>query len=450
MIIRCLAACVGIGLASSCTLLGLAPTASPDAAVLAPDAAVMTGDAGVPDSGTPLSDAGDPTPDASVMVADAAMPIPDASVTVPDAAVSVVDAGVPDAAVNDAAMAAPDAAIPPPDAGSTTVDAGGTSDSGPITGTPLVVGVGNWGLRARTGDGLAWSFCGNMSTGNDHSPDLLRNIGYGNGVFIAVGGDSNGMVMRSLDGVHWQEDIHPVTACPGEPYPSPCTNWQGGVAYGDGVWISGGGNGSLMRSLDEGLTWTGLHPTASLSAIRSVAFGMGRFVMGMDQGRVTTSADHGDTWTTQTLWTESFGAAYGGGQFIVSGRRWNGSGFDTACFLSDDGGDTWDPCAAAVAAGYAFTHDGTRWVARLSGGYATSTDGVTWQTVTTSNFPQEFVFDGTRWIGSGGGRGWQATTLDAWQTTAANTVADFRAMAVGRVLPENLPVTGVPECLDNR
>jgi hypothetical protein len=88
-------------------------------------------------------------------------------------------------------------------------------------------------------------------------------------VFIAVGGDANGMVMRSLDGVHWQEDVHPTNACPGEGYPSSCTNWMGAVTYDAGVWLAAGGNGAIMRSNDGGATWKGVKSTLMEARIRA-------------------------------------------------------------------------------------------------------------------------------------------------------------------------------------
>lgn len=330
---------------------------------------------------------------------------------------------------------------------------GGVGDAGVpvvVPGATLLVGVGNWGLRGWTADGAQWNYCGNMSTGNDHSPDLLRNIAYGDGVFIAVGGDANGMVMRSLDGVHWQEDLLPTNACPGEPYPSPCTNWQGAVVYvGNGVWVAGGGNGSLMRSADHGLTWAGLHPNPGVNAVRSLVAAGGLIVAGTDQGVVSVSPDQGDSFSSTTLWQYSMAVAAGGGQFMAWGRHWNGGGFDAACFVSTDNTQTWNPCAAEIDGVENLVHDGSQWVALISSGYATSTNGTTWQTHATSTFPSFFAYDGARWWGVGGGRAWTATNLDAWQSVAMG-VPDFRAATLGRVLEENLPVTGVPVCVDNR
>ena len=113
------------------------------------------------------------------------------------------DVETPDSAAADAAgVDAPASdASELPDA--TTTDApmdAAESDAG-REGTLRLVTVGNWGLRGAGLDG-DWNVCGNPSTGNDHSPDLLRGVDYYDGVFIAVGGDRNSMVMRSVDGIH--------------------------------------------------------------------------------------------------------------------------------------------------------------------------------------------------------------------------------------------------------
>ena len=330
-------------------------------------------------------------------------------------------------------------------------DAATGADAGvdPYTGTMTVVGVGAWGLRVAGPEGASWSVCGNPSTGADHTPDLLRNVGYGDGAFVAVGGDANAMVMRSVDGVHWEQDLHPVTNCDNEPYPASCKNWMGAVAYGDGVWLAGGGNGALMRSTDGGFTWTGLHPQASLHAIRAVAYGNGRFVIAGDLGMVALSDDAGDTWDVQTLWNDRLLVTYGAGVVIAWGAVWNGSSFDRACFVSTEDGDGFQPCAAAVAQSDSFVHDGARWIAPVPGGYASSDDAVVWTTHTVADFPGDLLFEGTRFYGRRGNEAFTATALDDWQLIASD-VDGVRAWTVGRVRDVNLPVVNVAACQDNR
>ncbi len=255
--------------------------------------------------------------------------------------------------------------------------------------------------------------------------------------------------MRSVDGVHWEEDLHPTTACDDEGYPASCTNWMGGVAYGDGVWLAGGGNGALMRSDDGGRNWQGVHPDERPPAVRDVAFGSGRFVVGADAGVVGVSDDAGDSWTLHTLWEHSFSVAYGGGTFVAWGANWNGSGFDRACFVSTDAGDDFQPCDSAVAEADSFVFDGNRWVAPVPGGYAESDTAEVWSVHTLESMPSKLLFDGELWYGRSGSRISSGTSPDSWQSQAVD-VPDFRAWTVGRVLDANVPVTDVAACQDSR
>lgn len=332
--------------------------------------------------------------------------------------------------------------------GTSSGSATGGGGSAPQSGTYTAIGVGNWGLRGITTDGSAWTVCQNPSTGNDHSPDLLRNVGYGDGVFIAVGGDANAMVMRSLDGIHWEEDLHPTSACDGEPYPPSCTNWMGGVAYGGGTWLAGGGNGALMRSTDAGQTWTGIHPADGPNAVRSIAYGAGLFVAGSDGGRVSVSSDDGDSWTNHDLWAQAMEIAFGGGTFIAKGQNWNGSGFDYGCFVSTDQGGSWSACSSELLdAGAPLYADG-QWVAATDGGYLSSDDGVSWTMNAATDFPRELLFTGELWIGLRNGSAYTSTNLTDWQQTATG-IPGFRAFTGGMVLDDNLPVEGVAACQDN-
>ncbi len=352
-----------------------------------------------------------------------------------DAGQGAIDSGP---SVTDSGTREPDAGQP--DAGVMTV-----ADAGR---TPLAIGVGNWGLRGWTSDDSTWSYCGNTSTANDHTPDLLRNIVFGDGVWIAVGGDANSMVMRSLDGIHWQENLHPTTNCQGEPFPASCSNWKDGLAYGDGVWLAGGGNGSLMRSTDRGLTWAGLSVTPSIPAMRSLAFGQGVFVGGTDSA-ITVSPDQGASWARfPTPFSTTI--TFGGGRFFAQGSRWNGTGFDRTCFSSRDLGVSWQACAPAAANAEQFAHDGARWIARVGSGFISSADGLSWAAPTSvNNFPGRLRFDGARWLGFRGQEYLTSTDLINWTRLATN-VPNFRNWAVGFVDPANLPVQGVQACQDNR
>lgn len=339
-----------------------------------------------------------------------------------------------------------------------TSDAGaadsGSPDAGAADGSTLIVGVGAWAFRGRSSDAASWSYCAHASTGNDHSPDLLRGVGYGDGVFIAVGGDQNGMVMRSLDGEHWQQDVHPTNACPGEGYPSSCTNWMGGVAYQNGVWLAGGGNGATMRSRDGGRTWEGLHHGFPEKPIRTMSAGAGRFIAGADGGLLFVTKDDGDSWSMKSPWSgapsnAALEAAFGNGTFVAFGTSEVAS--ERACFVSSDVGDTWQPCAASVKQSRSFVHDGQQWVTAASGGYATSPDAKTWTMHAAQTFPEQLLFERVSgiWYGRRSTSTYRGESLDSFARVAMN-VEEYRSWTIGRVLASNLPITSPAACTDQR
>jgi hypothetical protein len=331
------------------------------------------------------------------------------------------------------ADAASDAAAPDHDAGTSA------------SGSSMIVAVSDCALRARSADGADFVMCRHEKTCPDENPDMLRAIAYGAGVFVAVGGaNQTTLVMRSLDAVHWQEDLYPTKTCMDNAYPSSCKDWMGAVAYTDGIWLAGGGNGALMRSSDAGVSWNGVHPKTAPSPIRYMAAGSSRFVISSDGGNMGVSSDHGDTWTFQKLGQDPLRLAYGAGSFIA----WASADSQTrVCYVSSDLGDHWNACPALIASSLSFVHDGARWVARVASGYATSSDAITWTMHTASNVPSELLFDGKTWFGASGTTLYRGANLDAFQATSVK-VPSYRGWTAGLVLDSNLPVTGVPACTD--
>lgn len=326
----------------------------------------------------------------------------------------------------------------------------GAAGSGEADALQLI-GVGSFGLRARSENGADWSYCGNARQSDDHTPDLLRAVAYGDGVFIAVGGDQNGRVMRSLDGEHWEEDVHPSDACPDETYPSSCSNWMGAVAYLSlpRVWLAGGGNGATMRSLDAGRTWKGLHTGFPEKHIRSLLAGGGLFMASTDGGDVYVTRDHGDSWTGGNVWSGAgsngvLRVAYGFTYFIAYSEAGD------ACFVSDNLGSSWQPCAAEAEGGTAYLFDGKQWIVAQGDHYATSANTRDWsRQPATARMPEQLLFDGTTYFGRSEATIYRATKPDAFEAVAMQ-VPSFRAWTLGRVLDKNLPVTSPAACTDRR
>jgi hypothetical protein len=153
---------------------------------------------------------------------------------------------------------------------------------GDIDGIDVIVGVGYGGIRILSVDhGTTWceSAIDDPSGGDD--PRLLRDVTYANGRFVAAGWS----IWVSDDGWAWDD----VTGAED----TPSGQWVGGMAFGDGVWLSCGGFGTSMRATD-GRDWAEVDRPGE-SAGRSIAYGDGVFVCGTDDGWVSTS-DNGTTW----------------------------------------------------------------------------------------------------------------------------------------------------------
>ena len=222
---------------------------------------------------------------------------------------------------------------------------------------------------------------------------------------------------------------------------------MGAVAFGDGVWLAGGGNGALIRSTDAGKTWEGLHPKPNPGPIRDLTWGSGLFVASNDNGALLVSDDNGDSWSSHPVWTHPMKLAAGGGTFVAFGAHYNGSGFDYACFVSTDGGEVWDSCPALISHANSFVYDGTQWVAAIDDGYATSTDGEEWVEHPQPGFPTGLIFDGERWFGRREGAVVRSTNLNGFQQVAVSLPGGFRAWTSGKVtMPDAIDA---PACDDN-
>ena len=101
-----------------------------------------------------------------------------------------------------------------------------------------------------------------------------------------IAGTSNGHAWSSEDGQYWERRNVGIA-------------FNGNVLatfYANGVWLIGGENGLVSRSVD-GQVWSNFYSTTT-SAIQDFAYGGGRYVYVTDGGVVAIS-DNGTTWTKQ-------------------------------------------------------------------------------------------------------------------------------------------------------
>jgi len=185
---------------------------------------------------------------------------------------------------------------------------------------PIVVAVGWQGLRLLSIDeGLSWCETGLMVDGHD---DLFRGAGYHDGLYVgAHAGEANrGAIWTTTNGYEWTA-LHKTNEEPTLP-DNPSGQWYGGAAWGNGIWMAGGGCGRLATSVD-GATWTEVPRfTDGCLHIRSMAFGDGLFVAGLDDDNWYSSAD-GVTWEVYRMGAGSFVVALESGlSGPVDGRNY--------------------------------------------------------------------------------------------------------------------------------
>ena len=141
------------------------------------------------------------------------------------------------------------------------------------------------------------------------------------------------------------------------------------VAYGDGVFVSGGAGGALASSTD-GISWTN-RLSGSALPIFQIAYGNGTF-LALAGSDVLASPD-GIDWTLRTLGTTYYvsGITFGKGLFLVVGDNGNSlTSSDGINWISRNVGTNAQLVDAAFAGGMFF--------ATLGGPLMTSSDAIRW------------------------------------------------------------------------
>lgn len=237
----------------------------------------------------------------------------------------------------------------------------------------LFVAVGYGGRRVSSRDGYTWKNDQRWSDETRDNDDVLWDVAYGSGRFVAVGGgEEKGHVLSTTDGREW----HALPTLPGR---------VATVTHGNGRFVAMHG-AELLTSMDgekfeagQRLEWKG-NVRARRSACGDTEAGFRYVIIGDldvpgDSQRVEWRAVTGDgrRWDHTALATPAArDVAYGGGNFVVVGP-------DGLVESSHDG-QTWQ--ARSAGAGEDFSRivwTGTRF---LVGGGRTvwsSADGFTWQ-----------------------------------------------------------------------
>lgn len=287
-----------------------------------------------------------------------------------------------------------------------------------FTGDPIAVVVGYGTRRAMSDDGMTWSAFVEVDPNGGDDNNLLRGVGYGDGVFVAVGGGGEGLSMTSADGILWENENRTI-----------------GSFLSDTVWlaegfVAAGGNGLRLRSEDHGATWgneAGYYAGhfRAIAAGGDVAVAVGHTYGDVeDIGLWSTTAD-GVTWSGEQTGGAPFRAiAFGNGMFVAVGDegRVSSSTDGQAWTDTDLGGEAIRDVAFAAG----------EFVLAADSAYWTSTDGTTWTDVGGGDArPISAYLEGAYLT-----VGWPATVSRAESLGAWNLVFDvggsgFTQIAVG-------------------
>jgi photosystem II stability/assembly factor-like uncharacterized protein len=202
-----------------------------------------------------------------------------------------------------------------------------------------------------------------------------QGLGYGNGVWIAIATSGTNRIMRSTDdGLTWT-----AIAAPED------NSWYN-IAYGDGVWICVAitGTNRIMRSTDDGLTWTAI-AAPEANPWYTIKYGNEVWISTALSGtnRIMRSTDDGLTWTAIAAPEANpwYGLDYGNNIWI--GVSYSGT---NRIMRSTDDGLTWTAIAAPENnIWYNIAYGNRVWIATSVDGtnriMRSTDDGLTWTAI---------------------------------------------------------------------
>ena len=204
---------------------------------------------------------------------------------------------------------------------------------------------------------------------------FLYDVGYGNGVWVVVGGE--GALLSSPDGIHWTDRS---TGLGGAGLES--------VHFGGNEWMAVGSSGTILSSTN-GVSWIP-RDSGTQTALYGVHHANGLWVAVGDDGLVLTSSD-GVAWLPQDSGIEGYldDVHYGDG-------RWVAVGGDGTYSISPDG-VSWQPAEIAVPSVVVsyltrVHHAAGLWVVTAGNGQIfQSPDAVTWSVAGTQGTTSFFT-----------------------------------------------------------
>ena len=198
----------------------------------------------------------------------------------------------------------------------------------------------------------------------DHSSQYNAAV-YNNGLYVVVG--DGGSIITSIDnGITWSNVISGVK------------NDLNGIVYGSGVYLAVGGSGVILISTDASL-WTRVN-YSNFSSLNAVTYAGGLFVIVSSEGEIITSPN-GTSWTIQTSPVNSTlnAVTYGNSIYLAVG--------DNGKIVYSSNGTSWTLVTISTFNLYAAKYQlGQFVVTGANGKTYTSPDAVTWDRALIDTF----------------------------------------------------------------
>ncbi len=298
--------------------------------------------------------------------------------------------------------------------------------NGVAYGSGTFIAVGTDGALLTSADGLTWS---PQTSGTSN---YLEGIAYGAGAFVAVGWDDT--VLRSADGIHWTEERPGTTAS--------SHDWLG-VGYGNGQFVAvgdnypNGGFTAAVLTSPNGSQWSVQNSINGFNPLEAVAYGDGLYIAVGEQGTILASAD-GRAWNDRSAGgnDEIRDVAYGAGRFVAVGQTVLGSmGF----VLTSTDGASWTHADSGSRPSFNGTACGLGLFVGVgdAGAISTSPDGVLWTSRHSGTTNDLFgVTAGDTALVAVGGSGTILVSPDGttWSAVSSGITNDINGVAFGNGL----------------
>ena len=152
-------------------------------------------------------------------------------------------------------------------------------------------------------EGISWREQTTNTTNN------LLSIAFGNGLWVAVG--EEGTILTSIDGISWTKQT------------SNTTERLYGISYNNGIWVVVGSRGVILTS-SNGTAWT-KRVSNTTKYLTNITYGNGVWVA-IGHTTIVTS-NNGISWTLRMSW-DTYNSnyplqkvAYGNGMWVIAGHK---------------------------------------------------------------------------------------------------------------------------------